>query len=326
MNFKRFTLSVVLTTFSSAIVFNAQAAAANDSSQILYKTATVEGLKVFYREAGPTKAPNVVLLHGFPSSSHEFRNLIPLLADRYHVIAPDYPGFGYSDAPSPAQFEYTFDHLAAVTDELLDQIGVTRYSIYIQDYGAPVGLRLATKHPRRIQAIVSQNGNIYEEGLGAFWAEYFYPYWNARTPQTEAKVRQLLTLASTKLQYSAGYHNPEAISPDAYTFDQAGLDRPGNDVIQLALFYDYRTNPPLYPLWHQYLRDTQVPVLVIWGKNDPIFDTPGALAFRRDDRRARVRLLDSGHFALEEYAAQISKEMRAFLPGTAEEEDDEDSQ
>ena len=317
MNLKRLTLSVALTTISSAILFHGQAAA-RESSQVLYKTTTVEGVKIFYREAGPKDAPNVVLLHGFPSSSHEFRNLIPLLADCYHVIAPDYPGFGYSDAPPPEEFEYTFDHLAAVTDELLDQIGVTKYSIYIQDYGAPVGLRLATKHPERIQTIVSQNGNIYQEGLGAFWAEYFYPYWNERTPTTEAKVRQLLTIASTRLQYSAGYHNLEAISPDAYTLDQAGLDRPGNDVIQLALFYDYRTNPPLYASWQEYLRATQVPVLAIWGKNDPIFLPAGAIAFKRDDRNVKVRLLNSGHFALEEDLAQISREMKAFLAAYVE--------
>jgi pimeloyl-ACP methyl ester carboxylesterase len=307
------TLSIVITAIGST-VFTSQAIA-QQGSQILYKTATVEKVKIFYREAGPKNAPNLVLLHGFPASSHQYRNLIPLLATSYHIIAPDYPGFGFSDAPSPMVFEYSFDHLAAVTDQLLDQLGLKRYSIYIQDYGAPVGLRLATKHPERVQAIISQNGNIYQEGLGAFWAEFFYPFWQNPTPANEAKVRQLLTSPYTQLQYSAGYNNPAAISPDGPTLDQARLDRPGNDAIQLTLFYDYRTNPPLYSSWQRYLRATQVPVLAIWGKNDPIFVAAGATAFRRDNRNAKVRLLNSGHFALEEYSTEIAKEIKEFLPG-----------
>ncbi len=278
-----------------------------------YHYATVDGLKIFYREAGPVNGPVLVLLHGFPSSSHMFRNLIPLVAGRYHVIAPDYPGYGQSDAPPVDQFGYTFDHLAEVTDHLLDQLGVTRYSIYIQDYGAPVGFRLATRHPDQIQAIISQNGNAYDEGLAPFWAEYLVPYWKDRNLETEAKVRQLLTLASTKFQYTKGVRDERKISPDAWTFDQAGLDRPGNDAIQLALFYDYRTNPPLYPAWHKYLHDHRVPVLAIWGKNDPIFAAPGAEAFKRDDSKAEIHLLDTGHFALEEEAPVIAREMLRFL-------------
>jgi len=285
----------------------------NESCRVLYKAAKIDGLKIFYREAGPKQGPNVVLLHGFPSSSHMFRELIPLLADKYHVIAPDYPGYGYSDAPPADEFSYTFDHLAEVIDHFLDQQKITRYSIYIQDYGSPVGFRLATRHPERIQAIITQNGNAYDEGLAPFWAEYLYPYWKERNPETEAKVRKLLTLDTTKFQYQKGYRDPSHISPDTWTFDQAGLDRPSNDRIQLDLFYDYRVNPPLYPKWHQYLRDMQPPVLAVWGKNDPIFSAPGAKAFLRDDPKTELHLLDTGHFALEEEAPQIARLIHAFL-------------
>ena len=285
----------------------------NQSSRVLYKAANAGGLRIFYREAGPKQAPNVVLLHGFPSSSHMFRELIPLLADTYRVIAPDYPGYGYSDTPPADQFSYTFDHLADVIDHFLDQQNITRYSIYIQDYGSPVGFRLATRHPERIQAIITQNGNAYDEGLAPFWAEYLYPYWKERNPETEAKVRKLLTLEATKFQYQQGYRDPEHISPDSWSFDQAGLDRPGNDRVQLDLFYDYRLNPPLYPKWHQYLRDKQPPVLAVWGKNDPIFSAPGAEAFLRDDPKTELHLLDTGHFALEEDAPEIARLIDAFL-------------
>jgi pimeloyl-ACP methyl ester carboxylesterase len=283
------------------------------SQRVHYRSSPVDGLRIFYREAGPVGAPTVVLLHGFPSSSHMFRELIPLLADRYHVLAPDYPGYGYSDAPSVEDFEYTFDHLADVVDKFLDQKGVTHYSIYIQDYGSPVGFRLATRHPERIQAIITQNGNAYDEGLSPFWAEYLYPFWKDRNAETEAKVRELLTLEATKFQYTQGYRNPEHISPDTWLLDQTGLDRPGNAEIQVALFYDYRHNPPLYPKWHEYLRDKKPPVLVVWGKNDPIFSAPGAEAFLRDVPNAELHLLGTGHFALEEEAAQIARLMREFL-------------
>lgn len=289
--------------------------AANESTplRVTHRNTKVDGLNLFYREAGPVDAPTLVLLHGFPSSSHMYRNLIPALADSYHVIAPDYPGFGYSDAPSPGQFEYTFDHLADVVEHFLEQKGVEKYSIYIQDYGSPVGFRLATRHPERIQTIISQNGNAYDEGLSPFWAEYLYPFWKERNPRTEAKVAELLTLDGTKLQYTAGFRNVENVSPDAWTFDQAGLDRPGNRAIQLALFYDYRKNPPLYPAWHQYLRDHQPPLLAVWGKNDPIFLPAGATAFGRDDAKAEIHFLDTGHFALEEDGAEIAGLIRDFL-------------
>jgi pimeloyl-ACP methyl ester carboxylesterase len=281
--------------------------------RVTYHTAQVDGLKLFYREAGPKDAPTVVLLHGFPSSSHMFRELITRLGDKYHVVAPDYPGFGYSDAPSPDQYAYTFDHLADTVDHFLDQRGIAKYSIYIQDYGSPIGFRLATRHPERIQAIITQNGNAYDEGLSPFWAEFLYPYWKDPNPATEAKVRQLLTLDATKLQYLQGFRNPDDVSPDSYLFDQSKLDRPGNDKIQLALFYDYRNNPPLYPAWHKYLREKKPPVLVVWGKNDPVFAPTGAEAFSKDVPQAELHLLDTGHFALEEDGAEIAQIIRAFL-------------
>jgi pimeloyl-ACP methyl ester carboxylesterase len=282
-------------------------------SRVTYHTTQVDGLKIFYREAGPKDAPTVVLLHGFPSSSHMFRELIPRLSDKYHVVAPDYPGYGYSDAPSPEQYVYTFDHLADTVDHFLTQQGITKYSIYIQDYGSPVGFRLATRHPERVQAIITQNGNAYDEGLSPFWAEYLYPYWKEPNPTNEAKVRQLLTLDATKLQYLQGFRNPDDVSPDSFLFDQAKLDRPGNDKIQLALFYDYRNNPPLYPAWHKYLREKKPAVLVVWGKNDPVFAPAGAEAFLKDAPSAELHLLDTGHFALEEDGTEIAQLIRAFL-------------
>ena len=284
-----------------------------EPSRVTYHTTQVDGLKIFYREAGPKDAPTVVLLHGFPSSSHMFRELIPRLSDKYHVVAPDYPGYGYSDAPSPEQYVYTFDHLADTVDHFLTQQGITKYSIYIQDYGSPVGFRLATRHPERVQAIITQNGNAYDEGLSPFWAEYLYPYWKDPNPTNEAKVRQLLTLDATKLQYLQGFRNPDDVSPDSFLFDQAKLDRPGNDKIQLALFYDYRNNPPLYPAWHKYLREKKPAVLVVWGKNDPVFAPAGAEAFLKDAPSAELHLLDTGHFALEEDGAEIAQLIRAFL-------------
>ena len=302
-----------VSTLTRAQMSPARESAAPDAARVTYHTTQVDGLKIFYREAGPKNAPVLVLLHGYPSSSHMFRNLIPALSDKYHVIAPDYPGFGYSDSPSPEQYAYTFDHLADTVDHFLGQQGVTKYSIYVQDYGAPVGFRLATRHPDRVQAIITQNGNAYDEGLAPFWAEFLYPYWNDPNPTTEAKVSQILTPDLTKFQYAQGFRNPEDVSPDSYTFDQMTLDRPGNDKIQLALFYDYRKNPPLYPAWHEYLRKYQPPVLAVWGKNDPVFLPAGAEAFAKDDPRTEVHLLDTGHFALEEDGALIAQYIRDFL-------------
>lgn len=287
--------------------------ATEKSPRVFYREEKVEGLNLFYREAGPEDAPAVVLLHGFPSSSHMYRDLIPLLASKYHVIAPDYPGFGYSEAPSAREFVYTFDHLARIVEQFLDKKGIARYSIYIQDYGSPVGFRLATAHPERVQAIISQNGNAYDEGLSAFWGEYLSPYWKERNAKTEAKMRELLTLEATKMQYLTGVRNPQHVSPDAWQHDQTLLDRAGNQEIQLDLFYDYRNNLPLYPTWHEYLRTRKPPVLLVWGKNDQIFIEPGARAFLRDQPDAELHLLDTGHFALEEDGETIGSLMLDFL-------------
>jgi pimeloyl-ACP methyl ester carboxylesterase len=285
----------------------------NKVDRISYKTTQVGDVKIFYREAGSPSLPTIVLLHGFPSSSHMFRDLIPKLSGQYHVIAADMPGYGYSDQPSPDQFDYTFDHLAVVMDQFLDSVGVKKYSIYIQDYGSPVGFRLFLKHPDRIQAIITQNGNAYEEGLSPFWAESIVPYWKDKNPETEKKIRDLLTLETTKFQYTKGFRNPEDVSPDSYTFDQITLDRPGNDIIQLALFYDYQNNVKQYPQWHEALRKAKPPVLAVWGKNDPIFLPAGAEAFKRDVPNAEVHFVDTGHFALEEDSDQIADYILTFL-------------
>jgi pimeloyl-ACP methyl ester carboxylesterase len=281
--------------------------------KVSYRNQKVGEVNIFYREAGSPSRPTVVLLHGFPSSSHMYRDLIPKLAGHYHVIAADMPGFGYSDQPSFDKFDYTFAHLTDVMDDFLNAIGVQKYSIYVMDYGSPVGFRLFVKHPERIQAIVTQNGNAYAEGLGPFWAEFLEPYWKDRNAQTEKKVRGLLAIETTKFQYTKGSRNPENVNPDSYTFDQMILDRPGNAEIQLALFYDYQTNVRQYPQWHETLRRVQPPVLCVWGKNDPIFSPAGAEAFRRDVPKAEIQFVDTGHFALEEDLDTIASRMLAFL-------------
>ncbi len=291
----------------------APAKAENSQPKISYRNKKVGDVNIFYREAGSPSRPTVVLLHGFPSSSHMYRDLIPKLAGRYHVIAADMPGFGYSDQPAVDKFEYTFAHLTDVMDYFLNAIGVQKYSIYVMDYGSPVGFRLFVKHPERIQAIVTQNGNAYDEGLSPFWGEFLEPYWKERNAETEKKVRGLLALETTKFQYTKGSRNPENVNPDSYAFDQMILDRPGNAEIQLALFYDYQTNVKQYSQWHETLRSVQPPVLCVWGKNDPIFSTPGAEAFRRDVPKAEIHFVDTGHFALEEDLDTIASRMLAFL-------------
>ena len=311
MNIRLLTLFVA--AFALTHSYAAEAKSAPDTQRVTYHTTKIDGLHLFYREAGDPSRPNVVLLHGFPSSSHMYRNLIPRLATKYHVIAPDMPGFGQSDQPSTDKFAYTFDHLAEVMDALLSSLKLDRYAIYIQDYGSPVGFRLFVKHPEKITAIISQNGNAYEEGLSTFWDEQIRPYWKAKTPETEAKVRGLLTLEITKFQYTAGFRDVKHVSPDAWTHDQQILDRPGNQEVQLALFYDYQTNPKQYGRWHEVLRKVQPPVLAVWGKNDPIFLPAGALAFQRDVPKAEVHLLDTGHFALEEDGEAIADYVLNFL-------------
>ncbi len=278
-----------------------------------YNRVAVKGLEVFYREAGPKDAPTIVLLHGFPSSSHMFRELIPRLADRYHVIAPDYIGFGYSAQPAATEFKYTFDNLTEHVETLLfDVIGVRKFSIYVQDYGAPVGFRIATRHPEAIEAIIVQNGNAYVEGIGPAF-EPLKPFWANRNTETEEPARALLSAETTRFQYTHGAKHLESINPDSYTFDQRFLDRPGNDAIQLDLFHDYPSNVALYEEWHQYFRDKQPRTLIVWGQNDPFFTVEGAKAFLTDLPKAELHLLDAGHFALEEQDDFIADRIREFL-------------
>ncbi|MEM8678854.1 MAG: alpha/beta hydrolase, partial [Planctomycetota bacterium] len=267
---------------------------------VTYHTAPIQGVDVFYREAGPADAPTLVLLHGFPTSSHMFRNLIPRLADEYHVIAPDYPGYGNSGAPPHDQFDYSFDNLAAVVEQLLESLQVERYTLYLMDYGAPIGFRIAAKHPERVQGLVIQNGNAYDEGIANDFWEPIKRYWGEKSPQNREALRSLLTREATIWQYTHGTRRPESISPDNWNVDQPLLDREGNQEIQLDLFYSYGSNPPLYPQWQAYFRQHQPPTLIIWGKNDKIFPSAGAHPYQRDLPQAEIHLRDTGHFLLEE--------------------------
>ena len=274
---------------------------------------SVDGQTIFYREAGNKKnAPTILLLHGFPTSSHMFRNLIPALADKFHLIAPDYPGFGNSSMPTVDKFQYTFDHLAEIVDKFITQIGLERYSMYVMDYGAPIGYRLAVKHPENIEALIVQNGNAYDEGLREFW-EPLKAYWSEPNEKNKDALRKFLTTESTRWQYTHGVKNENAISPDNWILDQSLLDRPGNNEIQLQLFYDYRSNPPLYPQWQEYFRKYQPPTLVVWGRNDFIFPKEGAISYQRDLKNIEVHLLNTGHFALEEECELISELISRFL-------------
>jgi len=278
-----------------------------------YHSVSVKGLEVFYREAGPKHAPTIVLLHGFPSSSHMFRELIPRLAQHFHVIAPDLVGFGHSAHPTTKDFNYTFDSLASVVEELLLRtLNLKKFSIYVQDYGAPVGFRVASRNPQVIDAIIVQNGNAYLEGLSPAW-EPLRALWTARTPETEKQVRALLRAETTKLQYTHGVKDLQKISPDSYTFDQLFLDRPGNDAVQLELFSNYSSNLALYSDWQAYFRKHQPPMLIVWGINDPFFTVEGAKAYQRDLPKAALHLLDTGHFALEEEGVFIAERIREFL-------------
>ena len=274
-----------------------------------FQYATVNGLKLFYREAGSKASPTIVLLHGFPSSSHMFRDLIPQLAEQFHVIAPDYVGFGYSDAPNSDKFDYTFDNLAAHVEELLfGVLGLRKFSIYVQDYGAPVGYRIASKHQDSIEGIVVQNGNAYIEGIGAAF-DPMKPFWANRNAETEKPVRDLLKKETTIFQYTHGTKDISRISPDSYTFDQLFLDRPGNDVIQLNLLHNYQSNLTLYDGWHEFFRNRQPKTLIVWGKNDPFFTVEGARAYLRDIPKAELHLLDTGHFALEDSSEFIAQQI-----------------
>ena len=279
---------------------------------ISYQYANVDGNKIFYREAGTKTSPAILLLHGFPTSSHMFRNLIPELSGRYHVVAPDLPGFGFSDAPSRQQFPYTFEHLAATIDRFTEIIGVERYAIYVFDYGAPVGLRLALAHPERITAIVSQNGNAYEEGLSQGWNP-IQKYWSEPTAENRAALRGFLTPEATRSQYVYGVQNEMLIAPEAWALDSALLAHAGNDEIQLDLFLDYASNVALYPKFQEYFRTKRPPILAVWGKNDPFFLPRGAEAFRRDNPDAEAHFYDTGHFALETHHLEIAAAIRDFL-------------
>jgi pimeloyl-ACP methyl ester carboxylesterase len=272
-----------------------------------------DGIEVFYRAAGDPGAPVLLLLHGFPASSFMFRELIPRLADRYRVLAPDLPGFGFTQVPEKRNYRYSFEALARTLEAFTDALGLNRYAIYVFDYGAPTGFRLAMGHPERITAIISQNGNAYEEGLGNAWGP-IRNYWSAPTEENREVLRQnVLTLEATRWQYTHGVANPDGIAPESYTLDAALMERPGNKEIQLDLFLDYASNVKLYPKFQEYFRNAKPPLLAIWGKNDPFFIPAGAEAFRKDLPNARVQLLDTGHFAIETHAVEIAAAMKEFL-------------
>lgn len=309
---------VSLTSFSGYVSAQAtKPVAVSDESIVHHRTQKVDGLDIFYREAGSRSAPTIVLLHGFPTSSQMFRNLIPKLADKYHVIAPDYPGFGQSSMPSRSDFEYTFDNLATVVDHFLEQLKVESYVLYVQDYGAPVGYRVATAHPERVRGFIVQNGNAYEEGIaGDFWKPV-KEYW--KNPNDVAKreaLRGLLSYEATKWQYTHGVPDVDRIGPDGPAHDQFLLEREGNKDIQLDLFLSYGSNPPLYPKWQEYFRKHQPPMLIVWGKNDQIFPSAGAEPYRRDLKKLDFHLIDAGHFALESSNDEIANLIRAFLGRT----------
>jgi pimeloyl-ACP methyl ester carboxylesterase len=279
---------------------------------IKHRRTKVEGAEIFYREAGAPTAPNLLLLHGFPTSSHMFRSLIPAVADRYHVVAPDLPGFGFSGAPDRTKFDYNFEHLAKIIGRFTEMIGLDRFAIYVFDYGAPVGFRLALAHPEKITAIISQNGNAYEEGLSEGWNP-IQKYWKDSSEANRAALRAFLKPEATKWQYVHGVQDPDSVAPEAYTLDSALLARPGNDEIQLDLFLDYASNVALYPKFQEYFRTKMPPLLAVWGKNDPFFLPQGAEAFKRDNPNAEVHFYDTGHFALETHAAEIASTIRNFL-------------
>lgn len=316
MNFKSILITVttlgLLTALPLSVAAKADKKNAVISPQVNYHTVNVDGIDVFYREAGSKDAPVLLLLHGFPTSSHMFRNLIPLLSDKYRVIAPDYPGFGQSAMPDRGDYAYTFDNYALVITKLLEQLTITGYALYVMDYGAPVGFRLAAANPDKVNAFIVQNGNAYLEGLGEFW-DPIKAYWETGGSTEREALRWLTSIKATKWQYTSGVKDTSLVSPDTWTMDQALLDRPGNAEIQLDLFYDYRTNIPQYPQWQAYFREYTPPTLVVWGKNDAIFIADGAAPYKRDLPGAEIHLLDTGHFALETHGTEIADLIRDFL-------------
>jgi pimeloyl-ACP methyl ester carboxylesterase len=320
MRRKRFSSAAVLAlaglilglVFGLGLISPSDAAPKPAPQAIHYRTVQIDGVGVFYREAGPPDAPVIVLLHGFPASSHMFRNLIPLLADRYRVIAPDYPGFGHSGVPDRKVFRYRFARFAELIDGLLTRLDVKRYALYVQDYGAPVGYRLALRHPERVTALVVQNGNAYDEGLQGFWAP-LKAAWANPSPERRKALRAGLTLAATRSQYLDGVRDRSRVAPDAWLHDQALLDRPGVDEIMLDLFEDYGSNVALYPQFQRWFRARRPPALIVWGANDVIFPAAGARPYLRDLPDAELHLLDTGHFALEDKLGEIAALMRDFL-------------
>ncbi|MBA4018945.1 MAG: hydrolase [Pirellula sp.] len=311
---KRFSLLLPLAAVALSVVGPRNASFAQSSPKVFHKTVKVGDLDIFYREAGSQDAPTILLLHGFPTSSQMFRNLIPALADRYHVVAPDYPGYGHSSMPLHNEFDYTFDSLAKVMDEFTDKVGLKSYALYVMDYGAPVGYRLAVKHPERVTAIVVQNGNAYDEGLDNDFWKPIKAYWaEPKSKEKRDAIRNLVTYEATKWQYMTGANDPTLVSPDGAAHDQYLLDRKGNDEIQLDLFLSYGSNPPLYPSWQEYFRKYQPPMLIVWGKNDQIFPAAGAEPYKRDLKTLEFHLIDAGHFALETNGDEIAARMRDFL-------------
>jgi pimeloyl-ACP methyl ester carboxylesterase len=309
-----FSLAMASSTMLGVTYVKAASSAASQRTipVVMYHTVKVDGVDVFYREAGPKDGPTVLLLHGFPTSSHMFRNLIPLLADRYHVIAPDYPGFGESGAPDHTKFDYTFGHYADIVDDLMTQLNVKQYAMYVMDYGAPVGYRLALKHPDRVTALIVQNGNAYEEGLKEFW-DPIKVYWKSDTPENREALSFLVVPATTKFQYTDGMSDVARIDPDNWEHDQPLLDRPGNKDIQLDLFHDYGSNVPLYPKFQAFFREKKPPTLIVWGKNDKIFPADGASPYLRDLPHAEMHMLDTGHFALEDKLDVMAPLIHDFL-------------
>jgi pimeloyl-ACP methyl ester carboxylesterase len=304
----------LLAMVSAMVTVNLAHAApmASTSATTTYHRATVDGVGIFYREAGPKDAPTIVLLHGYPSSSRQFDSLIPLLATRYHLVAPDYPGFGQSDAPPPSAYAYTFDHLAQTTSDLLDQLGIKSYTLYLHDYGAPVGYRIALAHPERVHALIVQNGNAYKEGLGPKWS-LIEQYWADPKAHPEVVDNFFLSYKSAEQRHVAGTSHPERYNPDTWNDEYAHLSKPGQREIQAALVYDYRTNVAAYPAWQAWLRQHKPPTLVVWGKNDPSFIAPGAEAYKRDLPNAEIHLLDAGHFATDEKNDEIANLILDFM-------------
>lgn len=322
-------------TTNNALTSNNTPATRKVDTQVFHRTTEIDGVEIFYREAGSKSAPTLLLLHGFPTSSHMFRDLIPALADEFHVVAPDYPGYGNSAMPAVEEFDYSFDHLAELMEQFTEKLKLERYSLYLMDYGAPVGFRLASKHPKRVESLIIQNGNAYDEGIdNDFWApikRYWAdksavnegldnPFWGAvkaayeqPNMKNEDALRFLVTLGATQWQYTNGARNAETISPDNWHVTQRLLDRPGNEAIQLQLFHSYGTNPPLYPEWQAYFREHQPPTLIVWGAKDEIFPEAGAHPYKRDLTNVDFHILDTGHFALEEDGAEIAERMRVFL-------------